>query len=225
VPIFQPFRSQGARNFCATAKERLGTHSRPHADTPATNGALGHRVAACDDATPHLSHSYGCLSRVVVFDAFGIGTAFLFHEAELAKSTFTPISSKGELTMHRKMLGGMICLILLGIFFVPQGRADEADKKTIVTINEPIQVPGKVLPAGTYVFKILDSNDRTLVLIYTGDDMHLVTTVRGIPDSRMETPDKTIIQLEDLEPGQPEALKAWFYPGDNSGVEFVYPTK
>ncbi|HEY4817565.1 MAG TPA: hypothetical protein VIH67_09040 [Candidatus Acidoferrum sp.] len=127
--------------------------------------------------------------------------------------------------MNRKMVSGMICLTLLGIFFVPQGRADEADKKTIVTVNEPIQVPGKVLPAGTYVFKILDMNDPTLVQIYNADETHLVTMVRGIPDSRRETPEKTIIKLEEQEPGQPEALREWFYPGDNTGVEFVYPTK
>jgi hypothetical protein len=125
--------------------------------------------------------------------------------------------------MHRKMFTAAICLMLLGVFVVPQGRADESDKKTIVTINEPIQVPGKVLPAGTYVFKILDPNERTLVEIYNADETHLVTMVRGIPDSRMKTPDKAIIQLEQQEPGQPEALKAWFYPGDNAGVEFVYP--
>ena|ERR1700719_2992509 len=128
--------------------------------------------------------------------------------------------------MYRKLFTGAIGLMLLGgIFFVPQGRADESDKKTIVTINEPIQVPGKVLPAGTYVFKLISTNDRTLVAIYNADDTHLVTMVQGIPDSRMVTPDKAIIQLEERSPEQPEALKAWFYPGDNAGVEFVYPTK
>jgi hypothetical protein len=40
----------------------------------------------------------------------------------------------------------------------------------------------------------------------------------------METPDKAILQLEERPSGQPEALKAWFYPGDNTGIEFVYPT-
>ncbi len=128
--------------------------------------------------------------------------------------------------MYRKMFTGMICLMLLGgTFFVPKGRADESDKKTIVTVNEPIQVPGKVLPAGTYVFKLLDSNDLTLVAIFNADETHLITTVQGISDSRMRTPDKTILQFEERPPGQPEALKAWFYPGDNSGVEFVYPTQ
>ena len=128
--------------------------------------------------------------------------------------------------MHRKMFTGMICLMLLGgTFFVPKGRADESDRKTIVTVNQPIQVPGKVLPAGTYVFKLLDSNNLTLVAIYDADQMHLITTVQGIPDVRTETPDKAILQLEERPSGQPEALKAWFYPGDDSGVEFVYPTQ
>jgi hypothetical protein len=128
--------------------------------------------------------------------------------------------------MYRKMFSAMICLMLLGgTYFVPKVRADESDKKTIVTVNEPIQVPGKVLPAGTYVFKLLDSNNRTLVAIYDADEMHLITTVQGISDVRTETPDKAILQLEERPSGQPQALKAWFYPGDNTGVEFVYPTQ
>jgi hypothetical protein len=136
------------------------------------------------------------------------------------------ISKKGDLTMYRKMFSGIICLMLLGAtFFVSKGRADVSDKKTIVTVNEPIQVPGKVLPAGTYVFKLLDSNDRTLVAIYDADEMHVITTIQGIPGFRTETPDKAILQLEERPSGQPEALKAWFYPGDNFGVEFVYSTQ
>ena len=127
--------------------------------------------------------------------------------------------------MYRKMFTGMMSLMLLGgTFFVPKVLADASDEKTIVTANEPIQVPGKVLPAGTYVFKLLDSNDLTLVAIFNADETHLITMVRGISDSRMETPDKAILQLEERPSGQPEALKAWFYPGDNTGIEFVYPT-
>jgi len=127
--------------------------------------------------------------------------------------------------MYRKMFTGMIGLMLLGTFFVPKGRADESDKKTIVTVKQPIQVPGKVLPAGTYVFKLLDSNELTLVAIFNADETHLITTVQGISDSRLQTPDKTILQFEERPSGQPEALKAWFYPGDNSGIEFVYPNQ
>ena len=125
--------------------------------------------------------------------------------------------------MYRKMFTGMICLMLLGIFLVPKGRADESDKKTIVTVKGSIQIPGKVLPAGTYVLKLLDPNDTTLVSVFNADETHLITTVQGIPDSRLEIADKLILQFEERSSGQPEALKAWFYPGYSSGVEFVYP--
>src|SRR5260370_25990290 len=115
--------------------------------------------------------------------------------------------------MYRKMFIAMICLMLLGgTYFVPKVRADESDKKTIVTVNEPIQVPGKVLPAGTYVFKLLDSNERTLVAIYHADEMHFITTVQRISHVRMEIPYKAILQLEERPSGQPQALTAWFYP-------------
>jgi len=150
---------------------------------------------------------------------FGIRNAFLFHELN------SRISKKGDLTMYRKMSTGMICLMLLGIFFVPKGRADLADKKTIVTVNQSIQVPGKVLPAGTYVFKLLNSNNPTLVSVFNADETHLIATIQGISDSRAEVSDKTVLQFEERPSGQPEALKAWFYPGDDSGVEFVYPNR
>jgi hypothetical protein len=126
--------------------------------------------------------------------------------------------------MYRKTLTGILGLALLGAtFLVPKAQADEEDMKTIMTVNEPIQVPGKVLPAGTYVLKLLNPNDRTLVAIYNADDTHLITTVQGIPDSRTGYSGK-IFQLENQSEG-PEALKAWFYPGYNSGVEFVYPNQ
>jgi hypothetical protein len=138
----------------------------------------------------------------------------------------TRVSKKGDLNMYRKMFTGMMSLMLLGgTFFVPKVLADASNEKTIVTANEPIQVPGKVLPAGSYVFKLLDPNDRTLFAIYDANEMHLITTIRGIPGYRMETPGKLILQFEERPSGQPEALKALFYPGYNSGVEFVYPNQ
>jgi len=159
---------------------------------------------------------------------FGIENASLCLELNSATKSALERGSlrKGDLIMYRKMFTGMIGLMLLGgIFFAPKSQADEMDRKTIVTVNQPIQVPGKVLPAGTYVFKLLDSNDLTLVAIFNEDGSHLITTIQGIPDVRTETPEKAILQLEERPSGQPEALKALFYPGYNSGVEFVYPTQ
>jgi len=114
---------------------------------------------------------------------------------------------------------------LLGAI-VPHAKADEWNKKTTVTFNDPVELPGMALPAGTYVFKLMDSmTDRNIVQVFNKDETHIYGTFLAIPDYRMKTPRKTIITFEERPANSPEAVKAWFYPGDNYGNEFVYPKK
>lgn len=113
---------------------------------------------------------------------------------------------------------------LLGIALAPSSRADEWNKLTTMTVNEPIQVPNKVLPPGTYVIKLLDSpSDRHIVQIFDKDQKHLQTTILAIPNYRIQPTGKTTFTFWETPPGQPKALRAWFYPGDNFGQEFAYP--
>src|SRR5580698_10110824 len=113
---------------------------------------------------------------------------------------------------------------LLGIALAPSARADEWNKKTILTVNETIQVPNKVLPPGKYVIKLLDSpSNRHIVQIFDGDETHLLTTILAIPNYRLQPTGKTVFGFWETPPGQPKALRAWFYPGDNFGQEFAYP--
>jgi hypothetical protein len=113
---------------------------------------------------------------------------------------------------------------LLGAALAPSARADEWNKKTIITVDEPIQVPNQVLPAGTYVIKLLDSqSDRHIVQIFNKDENHLYTTILAIPNYRIQPTGKTVFTFWETPPGQPKALRAWFYPGDNFGQEFAYP--
>ncbi len=110
------------------------------------------------------------------------------------------------------------------IFVAPNARADEWNKRTVVTIDEPIQVPNTVLQAGTYVFKLLDSpSDRHIVQIFDKDEKHLITTILAIPNWRLQPRGKTIFSFWETPAGQPQAVRAWFYPGDNFGQEFAYP--
>lgn len=104
--------------------------------------------------------------------------------------------------------------------------ADEWDKKTTVTFSAPVEVPGKVLPAGTYVIKLLNSpSDRHIVQIYDADEKKLYATILAVPDYRLKPADKPVLRFEERPAGQPEALEAFFYPGDNFGQQFVYPHK
>jgi hypothetical protein len=113
---------------------------------------------------------------------------------------------------------------LLGAALAPNARADEWNKKTILTVNEPLQVPNKVLPPGKYVMKLMDSpSNRHIVQIFNGDETQLQTTVLAIPNYRLQPTGKTQFGFWETPPGQPKALRAWFYPGDNFGQEFAYP--
>ena len=131
--------------------------------------------------------------------------------------------------ISRQLLRGR-CLALLSIAVLGFGlsavraNADQWDKKTTVTFNAPVEVPGKVLPAGTYVFKLLNSpSDRHIVQIYDADEKKLYATILAIPDYRLKPSDKPVIQFEERASGAPEAIEAFFYPGDNFGQQFVYP--
>jgi len=113
---------------------------------------------------------------------------------------------------------------MLGVALSPSARADEWNKKTVMTVSEPIQVPNKVLPAGTYVIKLLSSpSDRHIVQIFNADETQIQTTILAIPNYRIQPTGKTVFSFWETPPGQPKALRAWFYPGDNFGQEFAYP--
>jgi hypothetical protein len=100
----------------------------------------------------------------------------------------------------------------------------------VVTFSAPVEIPGVhlkgwgVLPAGTYVFKIVDSqSDRHIVQIFSADETTVYATILAIPNYRLKTTDKTVMTFRERPAGEPEALRAWFYPGRNFGEEFVYP--
>lgn len=121
----------------------------------------------------------------------------------------------------------IICLTL-GAFALPcRVNAGAWDKKTIVTFSQPVEIPGvgaQVLPAGKYVFKLLDSSsNRNIVQIFNKDQTHVYATILAIPNFRLQATDKTVITFGERAAGTPEAIRAWFYPGANWGQEFVYP--
>lgn len=116
------------------------------------------------------------------------------------------------------------CLVLLCVLSVPSTRADEWNQATKLTFSESGEVPGKVLPAGTYWFTLMnDDSDRNIVQIWNADRTQLLATILATPDYRLQPTGETVIKFEERPSSQPEALRAWFYPGDNYGHEFVYP--
>lgn len=126
-----------------------------------------------------------------------------------------------------KVAASILCLSLMTLVLSPRVRADGWNKETIVTFSAPIEIPGGItLPAGTYVFKLMDSSsNRNIVQIFSQDKKHLHATILAINNYRLRTTDKTVMTFGERAVGSPEAIRSWFYPGMNYGQEFVYPKK
>src|SRR5579872_814104 len=112
---------------------------------------------------------------------------------------------------------------MLAFVSTASARAGQSDDKTVLTFSQPVEIPGQVLPAGTYTFKLSDSmTDRHVVQVFDADGTHLIATVLVIPDYRLKSTDATVIKFSEVPAGSPEAIRAWFYPGNTLGQEFVY---
>ena len=126
-----------------------------------------------------------------------------------------------------KIVKALFCLLAITLFgatVLSSARADTWDKKTVVTFSQAVEVPGKVLPAGTYTFQLLDSpSDRHIVQIFNADGTHIIATILAINNYRLEPTGDTVMKFSERPGDSPDALRAWFYPGDNFGQEFVYP--
>lgn len=126
--------------------------------------------------------------------------------------------------MEKWKVGVMLLgAFLLCVAFAPRTKADNWNHKTVVTFGDSVEIPGQILPAGTYVFKLLDSgSDRHIVQIWTGDEQELITTIHSIPEQRIRPARDTIFTFDERPSDSPQALRTWFYPGATVGEEFVY---
>jgi hypothetical protein len=127
----------------------------------------------------------------------------------------------------KKLQSTIILLVTFGAFALsPGARADQRDQKTVFTFSGPVEVPGQILPAGTYVFKLAESpSNRHIVQIFSKDEKRVFGTFLAIPDYRLQVSEKPIITFNERPVGNPEAIKGWFYPGVGHGHEFVYPKR
>jgi hypothetical protein len=117
-----------------------------------------------------------------------------------------------------------IALLIAFLIALPAARADEANQATKVTFDQPIQIPGRVLPAGTYWFILpQDASQHYLVRIFSSDRTTLYATLFTIGAERPEPADHSAFTFAQRGSAQPQAMVTWFYPGDTTGHEFLYP--
>jgi len=116
-------------------------------------------------------------------------------------------------------------LALVGVVAVaPKAAADDHDKKTIVTFDQAVEVPGGVvLQPGKYVFILQNSqDDRNIVLIRNDREDKTYAQVFATNAFHVKAKGKTQVLFWESPAGQPAILRAWFYPGDNYGQSFMY---
>src|SRR5665213_598580 len=102
-------------------------------------------------------------------------------------------------------------------------RADEANQKTTLTFSQPVELPGIVLPAGKYVFKLVETTTyRHVVQVSNAEETKVFATLLAIPDYRLKPTADTVVHFAERPAGRPEAIRGWFYPGRHFGHEFVY---
>jgi len=127
--------------------------------------------------------------------------------------------------MHLRWLVVALCGIWLASApMAYRAQADETDKKTIMTVDQPIQVRDKLLQPGTYVFRLINNPpDLHVVQIFNGDQTRLIDTILAIPNYRLQPTGDSRFAFWETPEGDAKALRAWFYPGDNFGQEFPRP--
>lgn len=104
--------------------------------------------------------------------------------------------------------------------------ADDYDKKTIITISEPLEVPGIVLQPGKYVFKLLNSSSNRHIVEVMNERMdHLYALTFTAAARKLQPKGRTVLTYYEGKGGQPPALRQWYWPGELDGQEFLYPRK
>jgi hypothetical protein len=127
-----------------------------------------------------------------------------------------------EVAVVRKFAS--VALLFAFLIVLPAARADEANQATKVTFNQAVQIPGRVLPAGTYWFMLPeDVNQYHQVRIFNADRTMLYATVFTNVAERVQTTERSAFTFAERGSSQPQAVVTWFYPGSTRGHEFLYP--
>lgn len=127
------------------------------------------------------------------------------------------------MTKSKFLIAGLLsfCLMLTGLM-AQQGFT--VNRQTRLTVNEPILIPGKILPPGEYVMKLTESpTNRNIVQVWNADEDELQATIMAVDNYRQQPTGESEFEYWETPAGAPPALRAWFYPGDNFGQEFAYP--
>ena len=102
--------------------------------------------------------------------------------------------------------------------------AQTPDKRTVFTFSGPVALPGVTLPAGQYLFRLADPmTSGKVVQVLSADGTKPYGMFFSYPAERFEASPQPEIRFMETAKGAPAPVKTWWYPGERTGYEFVYP--
>lgn len=102
--------------------------------------------------------------------------------------------------------------------------AQPLDKRTFFTFSGPVTLPGVTLPAGKYLFRVVDPNvTGRVVQVLSGDGAKAYAMFFTLPVQRLEAADEPEVRFMETPSHLAPAVKTWWYPGQRTGWELIYP--
>lgn len=123
----------------------------------------------------------------------------------------------------RPLILGVLAAGLVTLPMIPQANADLWNQRTTITFTQPVEIPGRVLGPGTYVFQVANSQtNRNMIQIFNRNQNHLLATEMTVPAYRATPRGHTVVTFGERAANSPAAVQDWFYPGMIYGHQFVY---
>jgi hypothetical protein len=124
--------------------------------------------------------------------------------------------------MKYRLWASVLALFFLGSMLVPRAKADEDNKEIRFSVNRPVEVPTSVIPAGQYDLKLM-GDGSTVAGLWNASGTKFYGFFETIPVDRRHALSKTKVVLAESVKNAPPRVEEWFYPGENSGNEILYP--
>ena len=116
-----------------------------------------------------------------------------------------------------------LTVALFGAFGSTASAQTDTRDRTFLTFSGPVEMPGVRLDAGTYVFKLADTPSRNVVQVWDREEKKMIGHWLFVQADRPEVSNDTVVMFRETAAGQTPAVQYWYYPGERTGKEFVYP--
>ncbi|HUR32517.1 MAG TPA: hypothetical protein VM032_01895 [Vicinamibacterales bacterium] len=127
--------------------------------------------------------------------------------------------------MHKTRVFGLACAVAVFVCLTAAAvSAQPLDKRTLFTFSGPVTLPGVTLPAGQYLFRLADPNTSAKVVqVLNADGTKPYGMFFTMSAERFEAASIPEVRFMETASGTPPAIKTWWYPGERTGYELIYP--